>query len=950
MKTGLLLSIIVVSSFFQQCFAYEIETHGLITDHAFRISSLNPQSANSVVPLLGFDRLPDDTPFDLQGGESALYYDERAVIGPAQNIPIIPGQLYRRNVQNQERRVFDALVSRGYVPGQSGESIEQRVRAWLMRGAIREDDNDYKVAGYYTNGDQRDDDPYTPLFRAFRHFYDPVHNRASEHESLCAEYGCVESILWALGRTAPLSAGSDADDTSRRNHFTWQDARNNYWWALTLNRPTASLGSIERLNRWATAIKSLGHVIHLLQDTAQPQHVRNDLHGPPLTALVTGDGAADAAFEAYTNYRVIRDYGAANAVAVPSGNPLRRMIDQSLPTENNLPVIRLGITNYYPGNGARVRFSTPIKYFTTRHVESDSGPAGLLARRGLADLSNRSFFTSSSLPGFRECRPVGAATCVPTKEPTYALPPNDLSNSGYVETSIPSGLRVNGRVVLISEYSLAIVDQIAPAYDQSVNTLSSYGGKAPLVTKGIWHDIVPDDLGAEYLQSTGYTITYNNLRYMADVMIPRAVGYSSGLIDYFFRGRLEITPVDQDVVAVVNAGEPHFANRSGEARLSSNGSQVFGFEKVRIRVRNTTETIVESGTGTSFPQATGGEGSRLVAIARYHLNTCYSPDLSGERVSDWNGARTEPVCASGQAVRSTYQQISVSTPLNVTSGELDSATPVEKLFDFSQEPIPVNATDLFIQVAYRGKLGEEADGIALGTYDVSEPTFVTFWNNTDYAWNGTSYVPPNPTYPLRSVYSFYVCGGFPSKLLYRYVGSPGMSAMLLPPPPGAVRLAMIFGRPDNATQRFPVRAVPIMMTTPHAPMRSSFTRGQHRQASKEYVGASVLAIPYENCFVTPPPSGADSWCFDPIQRRRGQRFGEIAQPIYWSLGGADGPDVDSIPLPAVTSPAFRDGGENRFNEMGSLQNCPAQPTSQPEEIRAIEEREASALLRSSDLY
>ncbi len=281
------------------------------------------------------------------------------------------------------------MVRHGYVPGASGAAIEQQVRAWLMRGAVREDDNDYQILGVWTDGDDRDQDPYGRVFRAFRHFYDPLLDRASDQQSLCATYGCVRSVNWALGRTSPLNPSTDADDTSRRNHFTWQDACNNYWWALTLKRTTgvpaadAKVSSQERLFRWATTINDLGHVIHLLQDTAQPQHVRNDLHGPPITALLyPSEGAADGAFEAITDYRVTRAYDYANRLR--PGNPLRLM-DDTLPTENILPTIRLGQANYYPGGSAHVQFSTPAKFFTTRHIETGSDDASVLNRRGLAD-------------------------------------------------------------------------------------------------------------------------------------------------------------------------------------------------------------------------------------------------------------------------------------------------------------------------------------------------------------------------------------------------------------------------------------------------------------------------------------------------------------------------------------------------------------------------------------
>lgn len=933
--------------------AYEITTHALITSKAFDASVLNPSDPKTIVPALGFDRLDMDYPFSYLGTSSSTpYRDEVAAANPADHVPVY-GADYDRSIQEQERKVFNTLTNRGYLS--TSEGGENRVRAWLMRGAIREDDNDGRFLGFWFTGDARDPDPFGNTPRATRHFYDPVYDRAYDYPSTCAEYTCVRSVVWAIGRTDPLHPAADADDTTRRNHFTWQDSRNNLWWALTLKRDVASDGydfgdavrdGDERTIRMATAIKALGHVIHLLEDTAQPQHVRNDAHAPPAVVylIAPSEGTTDAAYEAYTDYRVVRDFDLATEPQA-SGNPLRRMVGGDLPTLNNLATVRLGVGNTYPGGGASVQFSTAAKFFSTNAVETGTDVGSLRSRRGLADMSNRNFFSSATLPGFRECQPAGMPGCVPTVGPTYPLPINDMVDASYtrVPTSTGLGLRVRDRLVYTAEFTQPLSDAVAPTYDQSIGSLAAYGGKVPLVTESIWQDLIPDSLGS-YREELGTTLTYNNMRYMADVMLPRAVGYSAGLINHFFRGRLEVSPIDQDMVAVLNQGEPHTVDGSGYPRKTASPAQVFGFEKVRLRVRNTTEDISESGTGAIVPQSTGGAGARLVAVARYHRNECYAQDLSGERTKDFSGAVAEPTC-SGRSARSVIQEISVSATLTVAPGELDTATPIEKLFDFSSDPIPVNATDLFITVAYRGKLGDEADGIALGTYDVSEPTFVSFWNNTDYFWNGINYLGQNGTYPLRNVYSFYACAGVPSKWLYRYGGSTGALAMgFPPPPPGHIRLALVVGRPDNASQRFPIRAVPIMQTSPHASMRSSATRGQYRQASKEIVAPSVLATPYTNCFLNPPPANVDTWCSDPVQKRRGLRWGDVAQPIYWSIAAVgDGPDVDSVPLPVFVSANLRDGGEIKFNDAGALQSCPAQPTLLLEEQERVEARELEAL-------
>ncbi|BCO30781.1 hypothetical protein TspCOW1_08840 [Thiohalobacter sp. COW1] len=50
---------------------------------------------------------------------------------------------------------------------------------------------------------------------------------------------------------------------------------------------------------WATTFRALGDVLHLIQDMAQPQHTRNDLHN-------TDYGHGERVYEKYTNARVLR--------------------------------------------------------------------------------------------------------------------------------------------------------------------------------------------------------------------------------------------------------------------------------------------------------------------------------------------------------------------------------------------------------------------------------------------------------------------------------------------------------------------------------------------------------------------------------------------------------------------------------------------------------------------
>ena len=79
----------------------------------------------------------------------------------------------------------------------------------------------------------------------------------------------------------------------------------------------------------------------------------------------------------------------------------------------------------------------------------------------------------------------------------------------------------------------------------------------------------------------------------AKLLIPRAVGYSKGLLDYFFRGTLEISPPSEYVYSVID----------GSVVDESINSQTF--THIKAKIKNTTATGEEMLSG------------ELVAVAKY---------------------------------------------------------------------------------------------------------------------------------------------------------------------------------------------------------------------------------------------------------------------------------------------------------------------------------------------
>ncbi|MBK7044856.1 MAG: hypothetical protein IPH50_14995 [Rhodanobacteraceae bacterium] len=140
------------------------------------------------------------------------------------------------------------------------------------------------------------------------------------------------------------------------------------------------------------------------------------------------------------------------------------------------------------------------------------------------------------------------------------------------------------------------------------------------------------------------------------------------MINHFFRGKLEVAVPDQGLIAVINQGETHTVDVDGYPRRGN--QSIFGFTKLRLKVRNTTPDITESGAVTVVPQV--ANSGQLVAVARYHRNACYTTNLSGQRTQNGTAAPPAPIanptCSASLPERTNYQEISVSAPLTINGG------------------------------------------------------------------------------------------------------------------------------------------------------------------------------------------------------------------------------------------------------------------------------------------
>ncbi len=472
--------------------------------------------------------------------------------------------------------------------------------------------NDGSAAGWVEEGSIREDGDSDCDSRVRNHFYNPLNNAGY----FLGVIQGLPSADWGLEDRSPI----DGQENS------YADARNFFWSALT------ATNDADRQRNLALTLRSIGQVIHLIQDAAQPQHTRNDSHAGLACPLTLGLLGPKSLYEGYAD-----------------------------------GLAKTGALSYsgYPN----VWLPKPRDYW-----DDEVG-------RGIAEFSNRNF--------------VSAGT-------NFLGPPNDLKAAPDLPSPGGVGARIDRVDIqqLIPGTSLrGAMTFVGTPYDDA------YVHQFDFNPRTSTYSIFTADLAVRGLLPR-YTLNRFNFDAALALLVPRAVGYSAGMIDYFFRGTLEIAPPDRFSYMVA----PY---------QDGNGA----FTKLKVKVRNTT-LDADAGTGT------------VQAVVRYRKAFLADPLL----YPGFSSLEAEPSYA-------------VSKPIeNVSLGRgfqtLD--------FDFSESAIPVKVGDVSLIVAFRGPLvGQaftETDAIAFGGKDVFEPQLIDFGNSTDYdCYQSTLYDVAGATVQQRDV-------------------------------------------------------------------------------------------------------------------------------------------------------------------------------------------------------
>lgn len=312
-------------------------------------------------------------------------------------------------------------------------------------------------------------------FRSIHHFFDPQNAGIAGSN---AHATSASSANWALEDMLTFNGSTPANIGAQ--DYSYRDARTYHYEALT-----ASSGASAR-QKYAKALKALGHVIHHIQDMAQPQHVRDDLHcNLPLCSALEGaagiPGLYDPSFyEGYTDRQLSRLQSGSLSV---SGYQI--------------------LAGHELASGPYVYFATPREYWVTS--------AG---SKGMAQYTSLNFISDDT--NFRE----QGATVLPHS--SHALPNPAATTEVAVQSS---ALGIPGPSATMTFYQYNFTDGYngQAKFNPRLTTLSA---------------LDPHLLARQKNRIFGFNRL--NAEQYFPLLLPRAVAFGTGMLDYFFRGSLEL--------------------------------------------------------------------------------------------------------------------------------------------------------------------------------------------------------------------------------------------------------------------------------------------------------------------------------------------------------------------------------------------------------------------------
>ena len=489
-----------------------------------------------------------------------------------------------------------------------------------------------KISQWLRTGAEAEDagsdwDAITGKARFSNHFHNPLKPWALA--------GLTDLQLQSGESTLVWAQDADRQRVSLGGDWSWKTIREFFYIGLTGKNFLGNLIAPTNDNKQeylAKTFRGLGHQMHLIEDMAVPAHVRNDAH--PLDAKI-GKNGYGYYFETWTKKKIgslsaLKSFASVTAV----NNSMPQLVFSTL-TDTSLnislaPLANLFDTNQY--NGTNPSTANTI---------------------GLAEYTNANYFSDDTinLPGY-------------TKSSEFPYP--NASNTDIQSYILQEKLSETVTAEDGDQDTSFWIKKIGTDGIAEINHFARPGYLTEEANSSVYHLTfhLDDQCHEDY----------------AKLLLPRAVGYSAALLDYFFRGNVTITLPVSGYYAI---GQP----------------EADGFTRINLLAQNTTSTGEDMSDGSI----------ELVVKYKLALEDPFQPisvdtdeEFSYKVVSETNNTRTIP-----------------------------KNSPVELTFNLGQNSLPLWATDVYLQVVYHGKLGNEDGAVAVGFKDISEPTPVDLYNNMD---------------------------------------------------------------------------------------------------------------------------------------------------------------------------------------------------------------------------
>ena len=376
-----------------------------------------------------------------------------------------------------------------------------------------------------------------PWYRGQNHFYDPTKKPAIGLTDGVTLPWVFPSFTWATVET---------NGVFFQHSYTWLKARN-----FELNALTNSCKSGRETNL-AAMLFYLGHVMHLNQDLTVPAHVRNDNHGV---------NAADGPFAYFVMWTEIYGRKTYYANAIKSSEAFAK----AFPTQQH------GWSWWQNTAGFQ-----KLEDFWNRDMLRTNGANALALEAkgdvtlGLSEFCNGNFISEHAI--YNECKNSAKHTfSFPSLETSTRFPEIRKNPAAYVKTSYLSNGKPINRVTIPK-----VSDGITVSNHSVLNYL---GAKFPTVpTK---HNFTIHDT--------------NVLQEYHSILIPKAIEYSAGILDYFFRGTMDVG-LNLDT----NVGPYTVTN------LNTSGQDFYGGAFYLFGEINGIRTLIVSSNWSGYTLSNGG--------------------------------------------------------------------------------------------------------------------------------------------------------------------------------------------------------------------------------------------------------------------------------------------------------------------------------------------------------